>query len=81
MTNSAQPAQFARPGLDPALGQPVLVADGAMGTMLQASDVSLGDFDGHEGCSVTLTEDCQLVPEQSTDALITFHPEARYFSA
>ncbi len=54
MTNSAQPAQFAQPGLGPALGQRVLVADGAMGTMLQASDVSLTDFDGHEGCNEIL---------------------------
>ncbi len=30
---------------------------------------------------VALSEEYQLVPEQSTDALITFHPEAKYFSA
>jgi 5-methyltetrahydrofolate--homocysteine methyltransferase len=29
---------------------------------------------------VTLSEEFQLAPEQSTDALITHHPEARYFS-
>jgi cobalamin-dependent methionine synthase I len=170
MTNSARAAQFAEPGQGLVFGQRVLVADGAMGTMLQASDVSLDDFDGHEGCNevlnvtrpdvfrargpgqpdvvafqlvtvgsavseataalfakdayrdyldgilkvgyrgcrysfgypacpdledrakvvqllaperigVTLTEEFQLVPEQSTDALIAFHPEARYFSA
>ncbi len=46
MTNSA------RPGL--ALGDRVLVADGAMGTMLQASQASLSDFDGHEGCNEIL---------------------------
>jgi 5-methyltetrahydrofolate--homocysteine methyltransferase len=34
-----------------------------------------------ERIGVTLTEEFQLVPEQSTDALIAFHPEARYFSA
>ncbi len=33
-----------------------------------------------ERIGVTLTEEFQLVPEQSTDALIAFHPEARYFS-
>ncbi len=54
MTNSAQPAQFAQPGLGLASGGQVLVADGAMGTMLQASEVSLGDFDGHEGCNEIL---------------------------
>jgi 5-methyltetrahydrofolate--homocysteine methyltransferase len=36
---------------------------------------------GPERIGVTLTEEFQLVPEQSTDALIAFHPEARYFSA
>ncbi len=30
---------------------------------------------------VALSEEFQLVPEQSTDALISFHPEAKYFSA
>jgi 5-methyltetrahydrofolate--homocysteine methyltransferase len=30
---------------------------------------------------VSLSEEFQLVPEQATDALITFHPEAKYFSA
>ncbi len=34
-----------------------------------------------ERIGVALTEEFQLVPEQSTDALIAFHPEARYFSA
>jgi 5-methyltetrahydrofolate--homocysteine methyltransferase len=34
-----------------------------------------------ERIGVTLSEEFQLAPEQSTDALITFHPEARYFSA
>jgi len=32
----------------------VLVADGAMGTMLQAADLALDDFDGHEGCNEVL---------------------------
>src|SRR5215207_2727194 len=32
----------------------VLVADGAMGTMLQAADLSLDDFEGHEGCNEVL---------------------------
>ena len=54
MTNSARPAQFAEPGQGLVFGQRVLVADGAMGTMLQASDVSLDDFDGHEGCNEIL---------------------------
>jgi 5-methyltetrahydrofolate--homocysteine methyltransferase len=33
-----------------------------------------------ERVGVILSEEFQLVPEQSTDALIAFHPEARYFS-
>src|SRR5215467_6994005 len=37
-----------------ALAQRVVVADGAMGTMLQASDAALSDFDGHEGCNEIL---------------------------
>jgi 5-methyltetrahydrofolate--homocysteine methyltransferase len=32
----------------------VLVADGAMGTMLQDADPTLDDFDGHEGCNEIL---------------------------
>jgi methionine synthase I (cobalamin-dependent) len=67
-----------------------------MGTMLQASDVSLDDFDGHEGCNEILNvtrPDVVTAVHQGylqagangsrafRDALITFHPEARYFSA
>ena len=36
------------------LGSRVLVADGAMGTMLQAQDPTLDDFEGHEGCNEVL---------------------------
>jgi 5-methyltetrahydrofolate--homocysteine methyltransferase len=36
------------------LAQRVVVADGAMGTMLQASPVALSDFAGHEGCNEIL---------------------------
>ncbi len=34
-----------------------------------------------ERIGVSLSEEFQLAPEQSTDALITHHPEARYFTA
>jgi len=34
----------------------IVVADGAMGTMLQASDVTLDDFQGHEGCNEILCD-------------------------
>src|SRR5215472_11667604 len=37
-----------------ALARRVVVADGAMGTMLQASAATLDDFDGHEGCNEIL---------------------------
>ncbi|SDS99365.1 methionine synthase [Actinopolymorpha singaporensis] len=37
-----------------ALRERVLVADGAMGTMLQAHDPSLDDFEGHDGCNEVL---------------------------
>src|SRR6478735_903106 len=37
-----------------ALATRVVVADGAMGTMLQAADPSMDDFQGHEGCNEIL---------------------------
>src|SRR6202050_3464729 len=37
-----------------ALTQRVVVADGAIGTMLQASDATIDDFAGHEGCNEIL---------------------------
>jgi 5-methyltetrahydrofolate--homocysteine methyltransferase len=50
-----------------ALSERVVVADGAMGTMLQASDLGLDDFEGHEGCNevlnVTRPEVVQAVHE------------------
>src|SRR5438874_13617865 len=38
-----------------ALRERVVVADGAMGTMLQAHDLDLDDFEGHEGCNEILS--------------------------
>src|SRR5947199_7396953 len=38
-----------------ALRERVVVADGAMGTMLQAYDLGLDDFEGHEGCNEILS--------------------------
>jgi 5-methyltetrahydrofolate--homocysteine methyltransferase len=37
-----------------ALANRTVIADGAMGTMLQAQDPSLEDFQGHEGCNEIL---------------------------
>ena len=34
-----------------ALAERVVIADGAMGTMLQAASLTLEDFEGHEGCN------------------------------
>ena len=43
-----------RPSLRTALSTRVVVADGAMGTMLQAREPSLDDFQGYEGCNEIL---------------------------
>ncbi|MFI5954186.1 methionine synthase [Cryptosporangium sp. NPDC051539] len=40
--------------LTSALSERVLVSDGAMGTMLQAADLTLDDFEGLEGCNEVL---------------------------
>ncbi|MBA2507765.1 MAG: methionine synthase, partial [Nocardioidaceae bacterium] len=45
----------AREDLRTALSQRVVVADGAMGTMLQEHDLGLDDFEGHEGCNEILS--------------------------
>ncbi|MBO3748781.1 methionine synthase [Streptosporangiaceae bacterium NEAU-GS5] len=45
---------MSRPSFRAALTQRVLVADGAMGTMLQAQEPTLADFEGHEGCNEVL---------------------------
>ena len=37
-----------------ALAERIVIADGAMGTMLQAYDLTAEDFDGHEGCNEVL---------------------------
>jgi 5-methyltetrahydrofolate--homocysteine methyltransferase len=37
-----------------ALAERVVIADGAMGTMLQESDLTPDDFDGHDGCNEVL---------------------------
>src|ERR1700683_651568 len=43
-----------RPALRAALGQRLLIADGAMGSMLQGYPTTLDDFGGHEGCNEIL---------------------------
>src|SRR5919107_2399681 len=52
---SSQPSVSNSPSaLRQTLSSRVVVADGAMGTMLQAQDPSLDDFEGHEGCNEIL---------------------------
>ncbi len=51
---AADPARIA--ALRAALASRVVVADGAMGTMLQAHDLTLDDFEGHEGCNEVLND-------------------------
>jgi len=53
-TQDSAAAAPTRSGLLAALRERVVVADGAMGTMLQAADLSLDDFEGHEGCNEIL---------------------------
>ena len=50
------------------LAERVLVADGAMGTMLQAADPSMDDFQGHEGCNEILNITC---PDGESEASTT----------
>src|SRR5215468_8368632 len=45
-----------RPSLLDALRQRVVVGDGAMGTMLQAAELTLDDFAGLEGCNEILND-------------------------
>ena len=49
--NTSRPAASS---LRLALSKRVVIADGAMGTMLQAANPSLEDFQGHEGCNEIL---------------------------
>jgi len=38
------------------------------------------DLLGPEAIGVTLTENMQMVPEQSTSAIVVHHPQAKYFA-
>ena len=55
MASTATPhPTHGRSSLRDTLTKRVVVADGAMGTMLQAADPSLDDFQGYEGCNEIL---------------------------
>ena len=55
-----------------ALNQRTIVADGAMGTMIQAANPSLEDFEGHEGCN-------EILNRTRPDLIAEIH--RRYFEA
>ncbi len=55
-----------------ALNSRVIVADGAMGTMLQNADLSLDDFQGHEGCN-------EIINVTRPDVVAAIH--RKYFEA
>ena len=54
----------------------VLVADGAMGTMLQAADPGVEDFDGHEGCNEVLNVTRPDIVRQIHDAYLAVGVDA-----
>src|SRR5215472_3801440 len=51
---SSDTVQPPRPSLRAALTERVIIADGAMGSMLQGSAATIDDFAGHEGCNEIL---------------------------
>ena len=55
-----------------ALSQRVVIGDGAMGTQLQAADLTLDDFHGLEGCN-------EILNDTRPDVLETIH--RAYFEA
>ena len=69
-------------------GQPVNFLDGTIGAQMSrcqqdissASPQNLLPLDA-DRIGVALSEELQLHPEQSTDALVVHHPEAIYFNA
>src|SRR6266700_4373293 len=64
------PGNPSRPSLLDTLAERVVVADGAMGTMLQAANLSLDDFEGHEGCNEVLNVTCSDVVRGVHDAYL-----------
>ncbi len=53
-----------------ALSDRVVVSDGAMGTMLQAYDLGLADFQGHEGCNEILNITCPDIVREVHEAYL-----------
>jgi 5-methyltetrahydrofolate--homocysteine methyltransferase len=75
MASSPTPSADSRTraaALREALASRVVVSDGAMGTMLQAQDPTLEDFEGLEGCN-------EILNVSRPDIVRTVHEE--YFSA
>ena len=59
-----------------ALTERVVVADGAMGTMVQAANLTLDDFDGFEGCNEILNVTRPDVVESIHDAFLAVGVDA-----
>jgi len=62
------------PARQAAIGEHLLIANGATGSMLQAGPTTLDDFAGYEGCKEP------SLRERSADAVIAHHTKAKYFS-
>src|SRR5260370_40921138 len=54
MSSAPDPPRQPRQALRAALAERVVIADGAMGSVLQGSAATLDDFAGHEGCNEIL---------------------------
>ena len=93
MTSNTEAARGpAGPERRAVIGQRMLIADGAMGSMPQGSPATLGDFPafganpGYLGeYSISdrifeLAEAGAQIARQAADGLIAHHPEAKYFS-
>ena len=65
LLTNAKPASHT---LRQALATRIVIADGAMGTMLQSADLSLDDFQGHEGCNEIINVTRPEVVESIHDA-------------
>ena len=93
MTSNTEAARGAAgPGLRAVVGQRMLIADGAMGSVPQGSPATLDDvptfganpgYLGEYGISdriFVLAEAGARIARQAVDGLIAHHPEAKYFS-
>ena len=85
MTSDTRPSRAADPAppaLRAAIREGLLIADGAMGYLDAGVDcLTTNTFGANLGnLGVTLSEEFQLHPEQSTSAVVVLNPHAKYFS-